>query len=212
MPVRSVIQLPEKIIAAIWDITETEEELLRIARPDLEEMSLYRTFRHPGRKLQWLAVRALIKTILKGDPARIIYNSNGKPHLGLSDTAISISHTAGFAAIALSEAIEPGIDIELVQPRLRKIAGRFLNEAEQERLPEVPADEQLCMFWCIKEAVFKIHGEPGLDLRNQIHVLPNDYFCTFPDSGVVMVSVSDKSFRHTFHVWLNNGLMMAVCY
>ncbi len=212
MPVRPVIRFPEKIIAAIWDITETEEELLPIADPDHEEMSLYRTFRHSGRKLQWLAVRALLKTILKDDPARICYHPDGKPYLGLSDTAISISHTAGYAAIALSASLEPGIDIERVQHRLRKIAGRFLNEAEQERLPEVPTDEQLCMFWCIKEAVFKIHGEPGLDLRNHIHVLPNDYFCTFPCRGEVMASVRDKAFRHAYHARLNNGLMMAVCY
>lgn len=212
MPVRPVIRISENITAAIWDITEPEEELLSLAHPDDEELTLYRTFRHPGRKLQWLSVRALLKTLFNDVKIKILYTPTGKPFLENRDIAISVSHTASHAAVAISASTQPGIDIERVQPRLRKVAGRFLNEAELKWLPIYPTDEQLCLMWCIKEAVFKIHGEPGLDIRDHIHVLPNDYFCTFPFAGEARAVLRDADFRHTVHAGLNDGLMMAVCY
>ena len=37
--------------------------------------------------------------------------------------------------------------------------------------------EILYIYWCSKEALYKFHGKHSVDLKNDIHIRPFDYFC-----------------------------------
>jgi phosphopantetheinyl transferase len=47
--------------------------------------------------------------------------------------------------------------------------------------------EKLWIHWCAKEAIYKMAGIPGLDLRDAITLDPFDYLCT--SSGTCRATV-----------------------
>ena len=86
------------------------------------------------RKLEWLAVRVLLYTML-GEEKEIHYYSNGGPYLADGSFSISISHTKGYVAVLLSEpGKRVGIDIECYSERVRKVAHKFMREDEKKFL------------------------------------------------------------------------------
>src|SRR5579885_2061257 len=108
----------------VWEITEPEKDLFEKARLSKEEETTLKGFKNEGRRLQWLAVRALLCELLHPRPI-IAYQENGKPFFIDSKTEISISHSGKHAAIAIGNSIIPGIDIEEIHPKILKIAHRF---------------------------------------------------------------------------------------
>lgn len=75
---------------------------------------------------------------------------------------ISLSHSSGAVAVALSsDAV--GVDIERdVPPRAENFAERILNRAELDALLCLPKEERsgrLLRLWTMKEAIFKSRGE-----------------------------------------------------
>lgn len=53
------------------------------------------------------------------------------------------------------------------------LPGTRVNQTEiSERRLEI-----LYIYWCSKEALYKIHGKHSVDLKNDIHIRPFDYFC-----------------------------------
>ena len=81
----------------------------------------------PSRKLEYLAVRVLLKTML-GKEVRIGHEPSGKPFLTGGEYHVSISHTKGYVAVGLHESAQPGIDIEVYGERVRKVESRFITQ------------------------------------------------------------------------------------
>ena len=94
----------------IWQVTETLEELCACLSDDVVWQELER-LKAPSRKMEYLAVRVLLKTML-GKEARIGHEPSGKPFLTEGEYHVSISHTKGYVAVGLHESAQPGIDIE----------------------------------------------------------------------------------------------------
>lgn len=171
MPVILKIEHPDGQRTAIWEISEDKDSLLQIASLDKEELHALSLLSNPGRHLEWLAVRALLKQM--SHPAVAIhYLENGKPVLVNHTDKISISHSGKMVSIVLHPNKNPGIDIEILRPRIIKIADRFLAESEKAHIGLPPSIEQLTIMWGAKEVMFKVYGQENISFKNDFEIKP----------------------------------------
>jgi len=85
-------------------------------------------------------------------------NANGKPCLPAEcGLFVSISHTKGYAAAALSDS-DVGIDIEILTPLTEKriaILNRFFPTEDTEKAKADQSGREFFCFWTRREAAFK---------------------------------------------------------
>ena len=138
----------------IWQVTETLEELYACLSDDVVRQELER-LKAPFRKMEYLAVRVLLKTML-GKEVRIGHETSGKPFLTGGEYHVSISHTKGYVAVGLHESAQSGIDIEAYGERVRKVESRFVREDEMPERARMESREELyqlllpctkCLIW-----------------------------------------------------------------
>ena len=118
------------------------------------------------------ALREILGRYLGMDPARLsfVYNAFGKPELGLTcgkRLTFNLSHSAGYALVAITGNADVGVDLEYIRPELdhMDIARCFFSAAEVDQLNRVPRHAQSHAFfesWTKREAYVKARGE-GLD-------------------------------------------------
>lgn len=141
----------EDVRVGLWQIAGSPSSLIT-ACPVLEsfrgELEKYKS---AARRMEFLAVRALLWN-MNGRVPEIMHNKDGKPFLA-DGCNISISHTHGYAAVILSEKHNVAVDIEYMNERVCRIAGRFLR-------PDEKADTVLekLLAWCGKETLYKLHS------------------------------------------------------
>lgn len=156
---------------AVWKIEESEEEMLAQMSSCCRESMLH--FSAKSRRLEWLSVRLLLKTML-GRYTEISYYSWGKPYLADSSNRISISHTRGYSAVILGKEQDLGVDIEYADARVGRIMKTFISEEEVAFIDKVNPVPQALICWCAKETLFKmISGEHGtIDFKIHLHISP----------------------------------------
>ena len=169
MPPLLKINDPNGLSAGVWEITETHDELLKKAALSAEEKKVLDSYKNEGRRMQWLAVRALLGEFMSPRPV-IEYKENGKPFLPGRKEHISISHSGKLAAIALHNTINPGIDVEEIHPKINKIAHRFVSDTEMSYLNQDTLTEQLCIIWAAKEVLYKTNTEGMLSFKQNLSV------------------------------------------
>ena len=162
-------KLDNKAEIAVWQVTETEDELrnlVSVPTDELEEISLYRNESHRKQKL---AVRALLNEVFE-DKMYLNHHDNGKPYLENSVTNISITHTENYVAIIISDDDELGIDIESLDRDFSAVEQKALSEDEIDDLEKEKRNEQLAIYWCAKEAIFKRMSQNRVVFAEQIEV------------------------------------------
>jgi 4'-phosphopantetheinyl transferase len=162
---------PQGQCTAVWKVTETLEQLLGKTTLTSEERKSLSFIRNEARQREWIAVRTLLQELRPAKPV-IKYHENGKPYLMDNTEEISISHSGQYIAIALSKGNLPGVDIEHVHTKILRIAERFVSDDEKKALQENIMVEQLCLMWCAKEVLYKIHPEGMLNFKNHLLVSP----------------------------------------
>ena len=145
-------------------------------------------------KKQFLAVRKLIQ--LNGISLdSLLYSSQGIPFLK-NETNISISHTKGFSAIAISP--KPvGIDIQDFRDKILSISKKFINSNERD-LIDPSSIKELTLVWCIKEATYKVHRKPGLDFKDEIKI--QSISNNLSHSTVEVEKLDKKYFFESFNI------------
>jgi 4'-phosphopantetheinyl transferase len=189
MPVIERKELRPDHFFLIWELTETEDELLEGIRFSEKDRNEYERFTHPYRKKQWLATRQLLKIVLPG--CDIYYDEHGKPLVSgnsffSEQVCISISHSGSYIAM-LFDTESCGIDIETIRPKIERIAPKFLSEKEMNVAMKEPSMERLHVYWCVKESLYKAYGKKNISLRSDIFV---DSMETI-QSGKVTASLTD---------------------
>jgi len=169
MPIYCKIERKDGQRTAVWEILEDENTLLRIVTLNTSDKNTFSQITNPGRRLEWLAIRALLKEFYPSLPS-IDYHENGRPLLVNHRDKISISHSGKLVAIALHPVKNPGIDIEITHPRILKISTRFLNEHEKKYLGDQPTIEQLTIIWGAKEVMFKVYEHGDISFKNDFTV------------------------------------------
>ncbi|MFD2571443.1 4'-phosphopantetheinyl transferase family protein [Spirosoma soli] len=154
-------------------ITEDESTLrtnLPLTALELEELA---TISHPAQRVEWLACRVLIRQLTEsqGMPyTGLLKDEFGKPHLIGTPWHISLSHTTGWAAAVLHRLRPVGIDVEPIREQLKRVVPRVLSEPE---IAHAAGDvDRLAVYWCAKEALYKLYGKRELTFREHLHVEP----------------------------------------
>ena len=162
-------KLDNKAEIAVWHVTESEEELLgltSVPNDELEEISL---FRSESQRRQKLAVRALINEVFE-DKMYLNHHDNGQPYFENCATNISITHTDNYVAIIIHDEEEVGIDIESLDRDFSVVEKKALSEDEIDDLEKDKRNEQLAIYWCAKEAIYKRMSQHGVDFAKQMEV------------------------------------------
>lgn len=176
MPLHKVIYLANNTKLYLWKITEDLEELYNEVKLKDSSISRLDGMKSESHKKGFLAVRKLLQHIDYND-FDLYYDVHGKPNLkpqacGIKEMHISISHSHGFSAIALSDK-NIGIDIEILKEKILKIAPKFMNLTHLDNLTEVEKIKKATVIWGIKESIFKIKNETGISFPN--HIFEEDF-------------------------------------
>lgn len=126
---------------------------------------------HANKKLQWYASRHLANEML-GVHTEIEKDEAGKPVLKHTNKHISLSHTPQFAAAMLGEKYPVGIDLEMINPKVERIAHKFLRADEVEAIDAHEKIEKLILYWSAKEALYKLYGKGGIEFSTQLLIEP----------------------------------------
>lgn len=154
----------------VWEITEDYDTLYSMVKLGRDEKTRLSSFRSVSRKKEWLSVRALIRS-MKGQDARITYNSENKPFLK-GGWNISISHSRSLTAILISKDKRVGIDLEYMSGKIDKLGHKFMNEREKLTTDPEKKKFHLYLHWCAKEALYKIIDKQDVNFREGITLLP----------------------------------------
>ncbi len=155
--------------AAATQVTESEEELINlisVPTDELEEISLYRS---ESQRKQKLAVRALLNEVFE-EKMYLNHHDNGKQYLENCVTNISLTHTEKYVAIIIHDEEDLGIDIESLDRDFSAVEKKVLSEDEIDDLEKEKRNEQLAIYWCAKEAIFKRMSQNRVDFAEQIEV------------------------------------------
>lgn len=171
MAISHEVSINQQVSFCLWKIEEDEEELLSLLKLNSAEMADFERTKVLEKRLEWLAARNALKHLL--NPHGQFYlekDQFGKPHLDSHEIGISMSHTKGFGAAALSFKGPIGIDIEIERPQITRIARKFLHEEEKDWSDLSIRD--LTKIWGAKEALYKLHGRTQLIFSEQLLVHP----------------------------------------
>ena len=133
-----------------------------ITAADVASASL---FQNERRRTEHLAWRRVVRREL-GRGVEIGYNEVGAPTLNLENTHLSVAHGAGRVAVAISDK-RVGIDIESLERDFEGVSSRYMSVEEQALSTH---KEWGAMVWCAKEALYKLYGERGIELRDDLRV------------------------------------------
>lgn len=127
--------------------------------------------KRPENIRQWYASRYLLCQLF---PGAIQMYRERKPYL-YNGPEISFSHSEDMVALMLSS-FKSGIDIQVVNEKLERIAPKFVNPSDLKAIPFSNSLQQLCVIWSIKEAVFKYYTTelPFKQIRIQEYDLINN--------------------------------------
>jgi len=162
-------KLENEATIAVWQITETEEELIKLSSTPSDEMEEISYIQSESLRKQRLAVRALLGELFE-EKVYLSHHDNGKPYLENMVTNISITHTQKYVAVILHDEEDVGIDMESLDRDFSAVEKRALSEEEIEDLDDDRKNEQLAIYWCAKEAVFKRVSAYKVDFAEQIEV------------------------------------------
>ena len=162
-------ELDNEAIIGVWQITETEQELIELSSTPTDEMEEISFIRSESLRKQRLAVRALLNTLFD-EKVYLSHHDNGKPYLENNPTNISITHTEKYVAVILHDEEDCGIDIESMDRDFSAVEKKALSEDEIDDLEQDKRNEQLAIYWCAKEAIFKLLSVYNLNFAEQIEV------------------------------------------
>jgi phosphopantetheinyl transferase len=205
MPLFKTIPITDGWIS-IWQILETPQELLCYFTAQELDREEFKKFTFEKRKTEWLATRALLKELI-GNSFTISYTDSGKPLLDHTVYKhISITHSREFVAVFIHQNKEIGIDIESQNRNYAPILKKYLSEPE---LCHIKEDNSVpCLYWCAKEALFKMVEEQGIDFKKQFEIVPCD-----PDQQSLLARYISEQQTKTYrlhYISLNDHFMVWV--
>ncbi len=156
---------------AVWQVTESESELRELSSTPSDELEEISYIKSESLRKQRLAVRALLDVLFE-DKVYLAHHDNGKPYIENNSINISITHTDKYVAVILDENEEVGIDVESLDRDFSAVEKKALSEEEIEDLDDDrdEKNEQLAIYWCAKEAIYKKMSQYHVDFAEQIEV------------------------------------------
>ena len=128
-----------------------------------EDVASAMRFQNEKRRREHLAWRRIVRREL-GAKINIDYNDVGAPQVDVAGRYISVAHGGDSVAVAIAD--EPvGVDIEYLTRDFDRAKERYMNAKE---LTLSDDSRWACYAWCAKEAIYKLCGRRGLELREEL--------------------------------------------
>lgn len=153
----------------VWQVSETEAELRALSSIPSDELEEISYIKSESLRKQKLAVRALLDAMFE-DKVYLSHHDNGKPYIENCATNISITHTDKYVAVLLNDTEEVGVDCESLDRDFSAVEKKALSEDEIDDLDDDKRNEQLAIYWCAKEAVYKKMSQYNVDFAEQIEI------------------------------------------
>jgi phosphopantetheinyl transferase len=151
----------------------------------------YEKITHPRKRREWLAARLTLQKLLAElghEYTGLQKDAQGRPYLVNSSLHLSIAHCYPFAFVAVDQQHAIGVDIQVLCKKLQDVKEKFLNHQE---VRESDNDlEKLCVYWCAKEAIYKVYGVKSLSLKQDISISK----FTKKNQGVVWGAIGSQLF------------------
>ena len=171
----------------VWKITESEAELRTMTSIPSDELEEISYIKNESLRKQRLAVRALLDAMFE-EKVYLSHHDNGKPYIENNAINISITHTDQYVAVILNEEDEVGIDCESLNREFSAVEKKALSDEEIGDLEDEQKNEQLAIYWCAKEAIFKLTSQYDVDFAEQIQI---DGF-RYRNEGELSATFTDK--------------------
>lgn len=171
----------------VWKITESEAELRTMTSIPSDELEEISYIKNESLRKQRLAVRALLDAMFE-EKMYLSHHDNGKPYIENNAINISITHTDQYVAVILNEEDEVGIDCESLNRDFSAVEKKALSDEEIGDLEDEQKNEQLAIYWCAKEAIFKLTSQYDVDFAEQIQI---DGF-RYRNEGELSATFTDK--------------------
>jgi len=153
----------------LWWIKEEQRYFMDELRASGIDLSIVDGW-HPNRQREWLSGRNLVNTYIHHPIISMAISPQGKPYFDDPEMHFSISHSKSMAAITISRQ-RVGLDIQMTNPKMDRLAHKFVNPDEMDLLPQRWSSAQKQHFiWCAKEAMFKAYGEGEVDFRKHLTI------------------------------------------
>ena len=156
-----------------WKITEPESTLFPQLVLTSQEQADLGGIAHPGQRVEWLACRVALKTLVEARGCTydgLWKDEYGTPHLRGLPGHISLSHTPGWATAVWHHTRPVGLDIEPIREQFTRVVPRVLSASEIADANGQP--NRLAVYWCAKEALYKLYGKRQLTFREHLLVDP----------------------------------------
>jgi 4'-phosphopantetheinyl transferase len=171
MPIFLHKQYNNGVNLLVWEITESETELLtELPSVILTDLELSDTY-HPQKRLELLASRLAIyhlANLLNVNIKGIKKDEHGKPFIVDSEWNLSLTHSKSFIGVVFHKSLPIGIDIEIPNHKLWKIANRLFVKEEIELVAENL--NIMSIFWSAKESLYKLYGKRKVDFRENLKI------------------------------------------
>ena len=171
----------------VWKITESEAELRTMTSIPSDELEEISYIKNESLRKQRLAVRALLDAMFE-EKVYLSHHDNGKPYIENNAINISITHTDQYVAVILNEEDEVGIDCESLNRDFSAVEKKALSDEEIGDLEDEQKNEQLAIYWCAKQAIFKLTSQYDVDFAEQIQI---DGF-RYRNEGELSATFTDK--------------------
>lgn len=171
----------------VWKITESEAELRTMTSIPSDELEEISYIKNESLRKQRLAVRALLDAMFE-EKVYLSHHDNGKPYIENNAINISITHTDQYVAVILNDEDEVGIDCESLNRDFSVVEKKALSDEEIGDLEDEQKNEQLAIYWCAKEAIFKLTSQYDVDFAEQIQI---DGF-RYRNEGELSATFTDK--------------------
>ena len=169
MPLYSIEKVDDDGFLALWEITESLEDLVASSVIPDEEMETILKYSSKRRQIEQLAVRILLNKCFT-KKQYLGYEENNRPYLKNYPGDISISHTDRFVGIVVHGSKYVGIDIEGRARNFLPVENKVVTDYEHSFLVDRYHDDQLCIIWCAKEAIYKAMHEQKVEFNRQIEI------------------------------------------
>ncbi|MGV8093423.1 MAG: 4'-phosphopantetheinyl transferase family protein [Mangrovibacterium sp.] len=169
MPLLKTITIQDGILL-FWELTEPVSSLTTMF-PEAMTDPVFKQITSYKRQQEWLVIRALLKAA-GCNPKQLTYSQTGQPCIDHPDyLGISISHSDKLAGLFLHRMYPVGLDIENSNRNFIRVEKKYLSPEERLLASTIPKGHGL--FWCIKEAMYKAAGIPGILFAEQIRISLN---------------------------------------
>ena len=175
MALTKLVKINDKLGWALWKIDTDWQQLLACSNFQSEDLQAIETISHPQKKAEYLASRLALHQLLKAfqmPQTSIIKDIYGKPYAKHGSYHISLANSFPYGVAVLNLDQITGIDIERPSDKLLRVQHKFLHEQEAHLQHQA---DNLCLAWCTKECLYKLHGRKRLSFKHHIRITEIQY-------------------------------------